>query len=271
MPFTSVIVTTCDWPSALARALDALAAQTRLPDEVIVADDGSGEPTRQLIRRRQADFPVPLGHVWQEHQGFRAARIRNAAIRQARGRYILLLDGDCLPVRRWLADHLEMAEPGVFVQGKRLLVAQGMAEAFSAADLDRPGQLFGLAARGQLGNAHHLLPVPLWPARRSRRLAGIKSCNLGLWRQDLEAVNGFDEAYEGWGREDSDLAGRLFKYGVMRKDHPFRALVFHLGHPSRVDGRLAENDRRLAESLSRADFRCCQGLVPPAGTVPERP
>ena len=45
----SLIITTYNWPEALRLSLMSAARQTQLPDEVIVADDGSGEETRQLI------------------------------------------------------------------------------------------------------------------------------------------------------------------------------------------------------------------------------
>jgi glycosyltransferase involved in cell wall biosynthesis len=116
----SLIVLTYNWPQALARVLDGIAAQTRLPDEVIVADDGSGEPTRQLIETVARDFPAPLRHLWQEDRGFRAARARNRGIAAASGDYVILLDGDMLLHRAFIVDHLMLAAPGFFLQGGRI-------------------------------------------------------------------------------------------------------------------------------------------------------
>ena len=131
----SLVVTTYNWPRALALALASARLQTRLPDEVIVADDGSGPGTRQLVCMVAAGFPVPLRHVWQVDEGFRAARSRNLAITAARGEYVLLLDGDMVMHPRFVADHLSAARRGSFVQGSRVLVA----EDFSARMLAQPG------------------------------------------------------------------------------------------------------------------------------------
>ena len=117
----SVLVTTYNWPQALGLVLAGLARQRTLPGEVIVADDGSRADTLDLVLAQAKGFPVPLRHVWQEDLGFRAARVRNLAIAAARHDYVLLLDGDMVPHERFVADHLEAARPGCFVQGSRVL------------------------------------------------------------------------------------------------------------------------------------------------------
>src|SRR5690606_5625206 len=106
---------------ALGRVLDSIAGQTRLPDEVIVADDGSGPDTAALLKARAARFPTASRHVWQEDQGFRAGRARNLAIAASRGDYLLLIDGDMVLHPEFVADHLRFATPGRFVQGSRVL------------------------------------------------------------------------------------------------------------------------------------------------------
>ena len=115
----SVVVTTHEWPRALELCLASLARQSRLPDEVLVTDDGSGAATRRLLERVARDYPVRLVHLWQPHRGFRAARSRNRAIAAARGDYVLLLDGDMVAHRHFVADHLRYACAGSFVQGSR--------------------------------------------------------------------------------------------------------------------------------------------------------
>src|SRR5687767_10189138 len=102
----STIVTTYNWPEALSLVLAGLARQSVLPDEVIVADDGSGERTRRTLLDAARSFPTSLRHYWQDDTGFRAARARNGAIAAARGDYILFLDGDMVPHRHFVADHL---------------------------------------------------------------------------------------------------------------------------------------------------------------------
>src|SRR4051794_16035860 len=117
---SSLVVTTYNWPDALDLVLTSALDQRVLPDEVIVADDGSGEPTAEVVRRRAERFAerrVPLHHVWHPDEGFRAAAIRNRALARASGDYILLIDGDCILHPDFVSSHLAFARQGQFVQG----------------------------------------------------------------------------------------------------------------------------------------------------------
>ena len=97
LPSISVVVTTFNRPDALHLVLAALTQQTLLPNEVIIADDGSTEETRQLIVQLKTTLNYPIKHVWQADEGFRAAKIRNQAVLQANYDYLIFLDGDCVP------------------------------------------------------------------------------------------------------------------------------------------------------------------------------
>ena len=256
----SVIVTTYNRPDALKRVLEGLAHQSVAPDEVIVGDDGSGPETRRLVESLIPSASWRLDHVWQPDEGFRASAIRNAAVRRSQGDYIVCLDGDCLPSRYFIADHRRLAEPGCFFQGGRVLVSKKRSPDFSYRSFQSfPGLMKNLIG-GDLGNAHHLLRLSAWPARYSRRLSGIRSCNMGFWRSDLYAVNGFNEDFVGWGREDSELAVRLFRYGLSCKRHPFMAVCFHLWHAENVRDRLAVNDVLLEDALENPGHICANGI-----------
>jgi glycosyltransferase involved in cell wall biosynthesis len=256
---TSIIVTTYNWPEALQRVIEALNDQTVAPDEVIVADDGSSTETRECVEALGRRVSVPLIHIWQPDQGFRAALIRNKAVRVAKFDYVVFLDGDCIPDRYFVEDHCRLARTGFFVQGKRVLIDRQGSEQFTSEQL-RQNRLRMLFSR-HLANKHHLIRLAGWPARRVRGLSGIRSCNLGLWRKDIQAVNGFNTAFTGWGREDSEFVARLYKYGLKRREHPFAAICFHLWHPEQDRGGLAANDDLLARTLASAECRCARGLA----------
>jgi GT2 family glycosyltransferase len=196
-------------------------------------------------------------HVWHEDQGFRKTRILNAAVALAEGDYVVFLDGDCLPARRFVADHLALAEKGTFVQGRRAFVAEK-----KVADL-----LAGRASLAQLmltGQVHGLLKGIRWPApviRRNQAQRGLIGCNLAIWRDDLLAVNGFDETYEGWGiGEDSDLGTRLYHLGRQRKFVYGRALVFHLDHPQLNKDHVPASLRQLEETKTTRRILARRGL-----------
>ncbi|MBW1858975.1 MAG: glycosyltransferase family 2 protein [Deltaproteobacteria bacterium] len=257
----SVIITTFNRPNTLARVLQGLQNQTRPANEVIVADDGSGQETGQTVREFVPQFPCPLIHEWQDDLGFRAARIRNQALRKSSGDYIILLDGDCIPSEHFIEDHLILLEKGFFFQGKRILVSQKLSETFTHEDANCPWKLLKSFFGGNIGNGHHIIRVPIFPAYSTTKLSGIRSCNMGFFREDIFAVNGFNEDFVGWGREDSELAVRFYQYGLRRKEHPFMAICFHLWHDENDKNRLAVNDELLRKAIESDEYVCSKGLA----------
>ncbi len=252
----SVIITTYNSPNYLERVLEGHLAQTVPPGELLVADDGSGPDTARVVGAFALEVPFPVRHVWQEDLGFRAARIRNRAVAAATGDYLVFTDGDCIPHPRFIEDHRRLAKPGWFVQGKRMLVNRAASERFVP---HGTAGLLALWRTGGLSGVHHLVRVPGF-APEKKGLKGIKTCNLGVFRSDLLAINGFNEDFVGWGREDSEMAARLFALGLRRKDPPFSAVVFHLWHGENPRTSLPENDRRLAETVRSGVRRCKNGI-----------
>lgn len=255
----SVIVTTYNRPEALLEVLKGLIQQVQLPNEVVVADDGSTDETRTAVARMKDLCPFSVQHVWQEDRGFRLARIRNKAILASRGSYIVMLDGDCIPDTRFVQDHLSIAEVGHFFQGKRVLVQQKAVGKFTHRSIGR-FRIRNLFARG-IENRHHLISVPFFPALRSTQISGIRGCNMGFFREDIFKVNGYNECFIGWGREDSELAVRFYKAGLRRKEHPFKAICYHLWHPEKYRERLTINDTLLQKAIKSDGYRCTNGLM----------
>lgn len=261
----SVIVTTYNRPPALALVLAALAAQRQRAFEVLVADDGSGPDTAALLARLQPVLPYPLTHVWQEDCGFRAAAARNRAVAAARGDYLVFLDGDCLARPDFLSRHAALAEPGYFVVGNRVLLSQRASERVLAAQLPlwqwRWPHWLRARLRGEINRLLPLLRLPDGGWRRHRqRWQGARTCNLALWRRDLIRVNGFDEAFQGWGHEDADLVVRLLRAGVRRKDGHYALAVLHLWHPEQSRAQETVNRSRLQAALAASAIRSARGL-----------
>ena len=257
----SVIMTTYNRPDALAKVFSGLRRQISLPFEVIVADDGSAPETAALVKKLSGTAPFPVRHVWHADKGFRAAAIRNKAIRRATGDYLVLLDGDCIPDRHFIADHCRLAQRGFFLQGKRVLIEKRRTPAFRFADTATAARKVRLFFSSGIGNCHHLVRLPFFPASSSKSLSGVRSCNLGLFRDDLVAVNGFNEDFVGWGREDSELVVRLYNYGLKRKNHPFMAVCYHLWHPENDRSHLAVNDALLEKGAASDHYYCRKGLI----------
>ena len=262
----SVIVTTYKREEALDAVLRSLSRQSDPNFEVIVADDGSGPETAALIERWRGAQSPRLAHVWHEDEGFRAAEIRNRAVLASRGDYCVFLDGDCITRPNFVAAHRRLAERGWFVGGNRVLLSQ-QETARVLRERDEPerwGWLrwFGARMRGRVNRLAALPTVPVGPLRklRSRGWTGVRSCNLAVWRTDLDRVDGFDADYAGWGKEDSDIVVRLLHAGVRRKDGNFAVGVIHLWHAAADRAQLGANEGRLGEAMTERRIRAHRGL-----------
>lgn len=256
----SLIVTTYNWKEALAVILASIRRQTRLPDEVVIADDGSRSDTAELLLRVARNFPVPLRHSWQEDKGFRVGRSRNRAIAASAGDYVLLVDGDMVLHPDFVADHIAAAEPGFFVQGSRVLTTPAFRDRMLGNPELRPTLLSsGIAKRRNAMRIRALSRAFIALNPRTEPHA-IKTCNQGWWRSDLIRCNGFDERIEGWGREDVELAWRAHHAGVACRQLRYAGLAFHLYHQERHDGGTSRNDAYVVETRTARLQRCEKGI-----------
>ncbi|MTV40573.1 glycosyltransferase family 2 protein [Duganella radicis] len=262
----SVVITTYNRPDALSAVVEACFSQDDHRFEIIIADDGSGHNTQQAVAALAARSPVPLRHVWQEDLGFRAARARNLGTLDARGDYIVFLDGDCVPQRNFISQHRKLAQRGHLVQGSRILLNQPATARVlgQRIDLQALGAADKLAwrRRGDLNKVLPLLFTLPDVGRTSKRFTWrrIKSCNLAVWRADLELVNGFDESFLGWGHEDSDLVVRLFNAGVMRKDGAYATEVLHLWHQENARDQETSNRATVLQRAADRTVLAVKGL-----------
>jgi glycosyltransferase involved in cell wall biosynthesis len=255
---SSLIITTYNWPQALEACLNSLARQTALPSELVIADDGSAEKTAQVVARFARLELLPVRHVWQEDTGFRLARSRNRALAAARSEYIIVLDGDMLMHRHFIEDHLRAATRGCFIQGVRLLTGptttQRMLEGglldlpFLANDIERRRHLI----------RNRLLHWLTFRPRQGQR--AIRGSNQAYWRDDLLRVNGWDERMVGWGKEDNEIAARMYHSGVMRRNLKFQALTIHLHHRLRSPEGVNPNEIYLEQTIASRRQRCDLGV-----------
>lgn len=255
----SVVVTTYNQPDALMRVLEGLSMQKRPPNEIIIADDGSGSETRCLVEAFIRNTTIPAYHVWHEDVGYRLSAIRNKAIQACNYEYIVFLDGDCVPDPNYIKDHDRFSAPGFFFQGKRVLIDMSLSPDFTVASIIG-GNHIRLLRSKHVSNKHHLFRLPWLPVSTSKRLSGVRGCNMGFFKNDLLAVNGYNEDFHGWGREDSELVVRLYKYGLKRRQHNFAAICYHLWHPENPRHHLAQNDQLLAQAIASDSYICRNGI-----------
>lgn len=260
----SVVVATYNWPQALDRVLAGLADQDDPDFEVVVADDGSGPETAALIAGWQARFPVLLIHAWQEDDGFRLSRSRNNGVQRARGDYLVFLDGDCVPRRGFVSGHRRAAQAGCFVRGWRVFLTPAAThEVLSNGELHHwsAWRIFR-RRRSLMTKASHAPRLFGWPrariVRRWRRNETVEGCNLAMWRDNFLRVGGFDESYEAYGEEDLDMALRLIRSGLVRKDARHTVTVLHLHHEQAA--RAVAVNPRLEAARTRDSFTAVSSM-----------
>jgi glycosyltransferase involved in cell wall biosynthesis len=254
-----LIVTTYNWPEALHLTLASVARQLQRPDEVVVADDGSGPATRAVVEHWRA-AGLPVEHVWQEDRGFRLARSRNQAIASTRADYILLVDGDMVLHPHFVADHLRCARPDLFIQGARPQLSAESTEQLLQSDGDVS---LGPLTAG-LQRRAYAMRSPLLSRAFSRTkdtLGGVQGCNQSFWRAHAVQVNGYDERFTAWGPEDREFVARLLHLGVHRRYVRHMAIAFHLHHTSRAPTAPNPFDQLLQETLARRLTWTDQGLT----------
>ncbi len=255
----SVIISTYNRPHYLRKVLCGYMSQTFREFEVVVADDGSTEETASVVDESARASDIRVIHVWHPDEGFRLAMIRNRAVARSSGEYLIFTDDDCIPAPRFVLDHYRYSEEGFFLQGHRVLIGEGASGGFDHGST-APAKLFALMLRGEVGNFLNSLRPPLPWIRKGESLRGIRGCNMSLFRRDFLAVNGFNEDFEGWGREDSDLVARLYKFGIRRKDVKFRACCFHLHHAMFDRERLERNTALLRQAVEGDHYWCRNGV-----------
>lgn len=267
----SVITTIYNRPEHLRLLAAALAVQTRPPDELIVADDGSDTATVAAIDRLRSASSIPITVVRQEKDGFRAAAARNLAIRAATGDYLLFLDCDIVPLPDAVAVHVQHALPRRLLCGNRALLDEGTTQALFAqtpaptpTDWERVWTAADHTQRKEAARLfHHHAALRRWHLARPHK-PKLLSCHFSLFREDAERVNGFDENFVGWGYEDDDFGRRLYRNGVQPRSVIDDARALHLWHPSLAPQEL----KRHRDRPNRAYFRrwrvatfCTNGLT----------
>lgn len=232
-----VVFTTYNRPHDLARVLAGYATQTQPDFEIVIADDGSGEETLACIEAARRDWKLNIRHVWHEDIGFRKCRILNRAILETGADYLILTDGDCIPHPDFVAGHIALARPGYFVSGGCVRLGERATSAIAPSHVLN-GDVYDARWLRQHGESpanlrKMLLSAPPWNnvfnAITTTRPTW-NGHNSSTWREEMLAVNGFDERL-GYGGLDREFGERLERCGMSGIQARYTLICLHLDHP----------------------------------------
>ena len=258
-PNVSLIISTYNWPEALNLCLQSVLHQSVLPNEIIIADDGSKEETRELINSFKKICKIPLIHVWHEDKGFRKTMIMNEAFTKVSYPYIVQIDGDIILHKDFIKDHIRFAQSKSFVSGSRVIIDEKLTKKL----IQKKQWKFSIFTNG-LHNRLNGIRIPFLSKfqehYRQNDIIYVRGCNMAFWKEDLLKVNGYNEEITGWGREDNELAARLINTGISKRIIKFSAICFHLYHNQCSRDFVVRNDIILNKTLSEKRIRCKQGI-----------
>ena len=230
----SVIISTYNNPQSLRMCLLGMRHQTRPPDQIIIADDGS-RPDTAAVLREPIFADLPLESVWHPDDGWRKCRILNLAITFAAGDYLIFSDGDTIPRKDFVASHLRYARRRTFLSGSCVNIPQPVFHQFRDAeiisnavfDVSHLKQFWPQIREHTLKLSPGILESPLnyltW------RYCVLRGANFSAWREDLVRVNGFNEKLV-YGSEDRELGVRLRNSGVASRWLKYSLVQLHLDH-----------------------------------------
>ncbi|MEZ4853426.1 glycosyltransferase family 2 protein [Flavobacterium sp.] len=240
LPKCSLVTPTYNWPNALELLLLSILNQSVLPNEVIIADDGSKEETTQLVQKFQKKFPVPLIHIWHEDNGNQKPKIMNKAIARAKYEYIIEIDGDIIMHKDFVKDHLHFAKKGFYLFGSRVNIQKSiLPQIFNEKKIT-----FGLFSKG-IKKRLRTVRMPffmLFEKPHTSISKKLRGCNMSFWKADFIKVNGFNEGLVGWGVDDSEMIQRLHNIGIWGKRLKHVGIAYHIYHKEQDKSHISLNN-----------------------------
>ncbi|MES2673399.1 MAG: glycosyltransferase family 2 protein [Pseudomonadota bacterium] len=236
-----VVITTYNSPLWLTNVLFGYEAQSQKKFTVLIADDGSGQPTRDVIEFFKARNLLNIEHLWHEDKGFQKCQILNKTIAQTDCDYLIFTDGDCIPEPDFIALHQELAEPGYFLSGGYVKLTTPVSNSINEKNISS-GEIFDrqwLTAQGQPGNHK------LWKLIKNKTIKAFLNAitptkatwngmNSSTWTEAIKSCNGFNEDMQ-YGGLDRELGERLYNFGLKGKQVRYSIACLHLDHPRAYD------------------------------------
>lgn len=255
---SSLIISSYNWPEALSLVLKSVSLQRIRPNEVLIADDGSTQETRELIEKFDNSSNFNIKHIWHKDDGFRKAIILNKAIAEASGDYIIQVDGDCILHKNFIEDHLRFAENNTYLYGSRVNIQQSyLNKLFEKRQIAFPFYSRGITKRTR--NLHMPFLSSFYKPS-SCFSSKYRGCNTSYFKKDAIIVNGYNEDIKGWGREDSEFAIRLNNNGVKGKRIRYAGIVYHIFHHEKSKNYLDKNNSIQEATVTNKTTWCNAGI-----------
>ena len=234
---TSIVISTYNSVEWLEKVLYGYNNQTYRQFELIIADDGSTDQTRQLLKRMEVEVFYPIIHVWHEDNGFQKSQILNKAVQECSTEYIIMSDGDCIPRKDFVEQHIKYREEGYFLSGGYFMLPMDISQKISREDIysEKCFEISWLKEQG-LSSSFKNNKLHSGPLKASllnaftTTNASWNGHNASGWKKDILAINGFDERMQ-YGGQDRELGERLVNLGLKSKQIRYKAVVLHLDHP----------------------------------------
>ncbi|MEM9679866.1 MAG: glycosyltransferase family 2 protein [Bacteroidota bacterium] len=265
-PEISIIISTYNSEAWLENVIWSYHAQTYKNFEMVIADDGSKQPTFDLIERMKTKVDYPIQHVWHEDNGFQKSQILNKAILACKADYILMSDGDCMARKDFVEVHINNREKGYFLSGGYFMLPMSISEEITKDDIvsQRCFDLKWLKSKGLKSSfKNNKLTADGIKEKLLNAItptsASWNGHNASGWKTDIMAINGFDERMQ-YGGQDRELGERLFNHGIKSKQIRYSAVCVHLDHPrgyktkESIEKNLAIRAHTKSENLSWTDY-----------------
>ncbi len=254
----SLIITTYNWKEALELSILSALNQSETPDEIIIADDGSREDTRELVQKYIESSSIPIIHSWQEDDGFRLSRSRNVAISKSKSEYIIVVDGDMILDKNFVKDHKACAKKGIYLQGSRVLMSEEISAPIIKSRKFKEPSIFS----DKVKNKHNMIYAPAFTKllckKTTQKLKSVRGCNFSLFKRDIVKVNGFNEDFTTWGKEDSEFVARLYNVGMRRKNLKFAGIQYHIYHK---EGSADDANIQLLNNTINKNLKWCDNGI----------
>ena len=260
----ALIISTYNSSKALSVIIDAVSKQVQLPNEIIIAEDGKDIETLRIINLWKNKISLKFIHVNQEDSGFRKALILNKAIQSSESDYIIQIDGDCIPNKYFVYDHIANAKKGCYLYGTRVHIKKKYVSIFLWCYQNKNRKIIFSFFSPNIKKRFRKIRLPFLSKLYFKKEIishKFRGCNTSFWKKDFVSVNGYDNEFVGWGREDSDLMIRLHNLGIKGKRVKFSAIVYHLDHDEEDKSKFIKNDSIQNKSIRDKKIKVKNGLL----------